>query len=378
MKIIVVGWYGTETIGDRAILDGILQIYGKITNHLICSIASLYPMFTERTLIMDESIYQTNINVCNFNVFDIKDFQILRSEITDTDHIIMGGGPLMDLYELTYIKKAFKYAKKLNKKTILFGCGLGPLNKKTYQKIVNDIFELSDLIIFRDNASEQYSYELYGEKYKNKIYTICDPAIFSIIKYRLKHKIERNQSQISINFRDITSEYHKKNHIELFEKIISWASLNYEKVNLVPMHTFCIGGDDRDVFSSLIINNDYKNLSPLYKPLDLYETYKIFSESTACIGMRYHSIVMQTLLNGNNFILDYTKKKTGKISGFLDEIDSEHFYSNRVLNITENYPENIYTRLDYLKDNAVFKISDNVFDKYIDSYKRLLTSELEN
>ena len=68
MKIIILGWYGTETIGDRAILDGILNIYGKITSNITCSIASLYPLFTERTLLMDSSIYKINFQKCDFDV----------------------------------------------------------------------------------------------------------------------------------------------------------------------------------------------------------------------------------------------------------------------------------------------------------------------
>ena len=28
-NILVLGWYGTETLGDRAILDGIFQIMGN-------------------------------------------------------------------------------------------------------------------------------------------------------------------------------------------------------------------------------------------------------------------------------------------------------------------------------------------------------------
>ena len=49
--------------------------------------------------------------------------------------------------------------------------------------------------------------------------------------------------------------------------------------------------------------------------------------------MRYHSVFMQTILNGNNFILDYTDTKSGKISGFIKFIKAESFYSNRTVQL---------------------------------------------
>ena len=290
----------------------------------------------------------------------------------------MGGGPLMDLFELTYINTAFKYAKKLNKKTIIFGCGFGPLNKKSYQKVVRSIFELSDIIIFRDKTSERLSQKVYGNNFYNKMITICDPALFSIKKYANNHKVQKHKNKITVNFRNVTAEYNEQNHIDLFKGILSWASKNYDLVELVPMHTFSIGGDDRELFAYLCIETNYHNVIPLYKPLNLYETYRIFAESSACIGMRYHSIVIQTILNGNNFILEYTNKKFGKITGFLEEIQAVDYYTtNRLINITTPFFSNVSDKLDILKINNKFEIENDIYDTYLNKYITVLKAILE-
>jgi polysaccharide pyruvyl transferase WcaK-like protein len=52
MNITIIGWYGTETVGDRGILAGILDIINisEVDNIFL---GSLYPFFTERTLSED-------------------------------------------------------------------------------------------------------------------------------------------------------------------------------------------------------------------------------------------------------------------------------------------------------------------------------------
>ena len=53
MNVCILGWYGTETLGDRAILDGIIRIYNEVENESIFYIGSLHPLLTERTIIED-------------------------------------------------------------------------------------------------------------------------------------------------------------------------------------------------------------------------------------------------------------------------------------------------------------------------------------
>lgn len=373
MKICVVGWYGTETVGDRAILDGILQIYGRINSSTICSIGSLYPFFTERTLLLDGEIYQANAEECTIKCFDVKQKAILKKEISESDCVIMGGGPLMDLLELKVVEYAFEYAKKIGKQTVVFGCGLGPLKKDYYQKTVGKILAHSDLVIYRDQQSEDLSRKLYGNQFNVRTHSICDPAVFSILKYKNQNIFSHN-SDVSINFRNVTSEYSEQHHMDLFEKIINWASENFDRVKLVPMHTFSIGGDDREVFAELLYQKNYGNVDSCNYPLSLYDTYKEFANSFACIGMRYHSVLMQTLLNGNNLILDYTEKKTGKISGFLAQLDNQNFYSsNRLINIVKNDEKDMEPFLCELKKANYFSCDlENAYTKYMNQYLSLL------
>ena len=132
INISIFGWYGTETLGDRAILDGIFQIFNSLNTSIKINIASLYPDFTKRTFLEDGDIYKVNSKKLSFEIFDVYDKKITNKIIKSSKLVIMGGGPIMDLEELDIVNKAFIKAKKLGKKTMLFGCGMGPLYNEKY------------------------------------------------------------------------------------------------------------------------------------------------------------------------------------------------------------------------------------------------------
>ena len=50
LKATVIGWYGTETIGDRAILSGILRLLSEVASDITIELGALYPILSERTL----------------------------------------------------------------------------------------------------------------------------------------------------------------------------------------------------------------------------------------------------------------------------------------------------------------------------------------
>lgn len=367
INISIFGWYGTETLGDRAILDGIFQILNSLNKPIQINIGSLYPNFTKRTFLEDEKIYQNNSKNLSFKIFDVYNRKLTNQMINNSQMIIMGGGPIMDLEELTIINKAFLKAKKLKKKTMLFGCGMGPLYKEKYKNIVKNILKNTDLCIFRDKKSIEIAKNIYS---CNNYYSSSDPAILSIIKYLTSNGNNScNEGYACANFRVISQEYNEKNNYDDdFVDIIKKMADMYPKVLLVPMHTYAIGGDDRLFLTQLANKAAKKNVLVMHKPLNLYELYDVYYHAKACIGMRYHSVVMQTILNGNNIIIDYTDKKNGKIISFLNENFSSEIIKERYINIKKIN----HSIIDSLKQDSKakkFSYNLNEYSKIMQFYK---------
>jgi len=333
MNICIVGWYGTETMGDIAILDGILSVIDHIDNKSKVLLGSLYPFYTERTLYEEREVFKSSAPNLSIKIFDIKEKKTRDKSIAISDLIIMGGGPLMDLDELYIIKKCFRLAYRKGIPTIIMGCGIGPLIEENHIKCVKQILDYSTLISFRDNISLHNAKSLFGDNPKYRC--LGDPAIISIENYKKKNKVCNYSEEAIVNMRQFPNEYGKRKNITDDDMKVFLMSLSkhYSSVRFIPMHTFCIGGDDRRYAIELLHQNEQNNIFIQQKPMNLHELYAIFAKSKICIGMRYHAVVMQTIINGNNYILDYTNQASGKISSFIREIDKVGFYNNRIFNL---------------------------------------------
>lgn len=346
MKITIIGWYGTETIGDRAILAGLMSFFHKSYANFEIKLGSLYPFFSERTINEDYSFYKEIIKKdIKIDIFNSKDAKELLSAIKDSDLVAMGGGPLMDLNELFMIEYAFKKAKNLGIKTALLGCGVGPLFHKKYRKSVLNISLHSDIIILRDNKSKDNLEEIYKEFNKtfnsSLVKVSYDPAVECTLQFnRLHTKI--NKDYIAVNLREFPLEYNKnkdsKNINEELKSFIEGISDKFKdrEIRLIPMHYFHIGGDDRVFLNGIALELQKENIKVQNPNLTLKETMEVYSNACFNIGMRFHSVVLQTISSGKNYVLDYTEPKKGKIFGFLSDIDIDRFYDERYISLQED------------------------------------------
>jgi len=346
VKITIIGWYGTETIGDRAILAGLISFFAKVYGEFEIKLGSLYPFFSERTINEDYSFYK-EITEKDFkiDIFNSKDSKELEYAIKESDLVAMGGGPLMDLSELFMVEYAFKKARKLGKKTALLGCGVGPLFQKKYRKSVLEIVQHSDIVILRDSKSKESLQEIYKEfnKYFDEtlVNTSYDPAVECALEFNKKNTPIQKE-YIAINLREFPLEYNKqkdsKNINEELKKFIKDVALKYsdKEIRLIPMHYFHIGNDDRFFLNRIAMDLKLENIKVQNTNLTLKETIEVYQSAYFNIGMRFHSVVLQTIASGKNYILDYTEPKKGKIYGFLGDIDKVSFYVSRYISLQED------------------------------------------
>lgn len=370
MRICAVGWYGTETIGDRAIFAGLLYIFNLVDRNMDVRLGSLYPFYSCRMLMEDAHLYEqlTNKKI-QINIFNSSCEDELKKNILQSDLVIVAGGPLMDLNEMYMLRYAFRYAKKKHKKCLIAGCGVGPLFGEEYQRCLLDIVSMSDGIIFRDAVSKKSLMQI-ANKFKFHIDGACietaiDPAVICAYKYKECMDTAVDKKYIAINFREFPMEYttsvmfNKYNVIDFVKKMLEEIRHSFnEDMLLVPMHYFCVGNDDRYFLNKLAMQLHMKNVYVQNVPLSLQETMDIYAAATLDVGMRFHSVVLQTVLNGNNYIVDYTEPQKGKIFGFLQDIDQTNFYFSRCVNLQDSDVQ----MLKFDKENVKFSQS------YINAY----------
>ena len=370
LKTTIIGWYGTETIGDRAILAGIIRLLSKVSSDITIELGSLYPILSERTLrddgqFFEQCAHQSSLRI---NIFDSQKRCELEHSINCSDIIIMGGGPLMDIEQMYMVEYAFSYAKrKKKKKTILLGCGYGPLENTETVKCANRILELANLSIMRDTNAPHATAT-------NQI----DPAAFACLEFRQRHPEEKTGDFYAINIRDIkaagghypTNNDLDKYLIEWFHRFVNDAD---KPIRLVPMHTFSVGCDDRIILNRIANEVKSPKVEVLTFPPSLEETMDIYRNASLCIGMRFHAVLLQTILNGNNIILDYTDPKNGKIIEMMRQLEMEGFYRDRYLSVSKIH-ENI--TINPFKDMP-YELDTTRIEHYSNTYTNLITKTLE-
>jgi polysaccharide pyruvyl transferase WcaK-like protein len=372
MKITIIGWYGTETIGDRAILAGLFSFFNKSYENFEIKLGSLYPFFSERTINEDYSFYKEIIKKdFKIDIFNSKDSNELLKAIKESDLVAMGGGPLMDLDELFMVEYAFKKARKFGVKTALLGCGVGPLFHKKYRKSVLNISLHSDVIILRDNKSKDNLEDIYKEFntfFNNALVdTSYDPAVECTVEYSKLNKTKQKE-YIAVNLREFPVEYNRENdsknineELKLFIKELALKHSNRE-VRLIPMHYFYIGNDDRVFLNSIALELNLENIKVQNPNLTLKETIEVYQNAYFNVGMRFHSVVLQTIASGRNYVLDYTEPKKGKIFGFLSDIDKNDFYKTRYISlqgdtITADIIKDETEKFSYVKDDVLERLN---------------------
>jgi glycosyltransferase involved in cell wall biosynthesis/polysaccharide pyruvyl transferase WcaK-like protein/MoaA/NifB/PqqE/SkfB family radical SAM enzyme len=330
-KALIIGWYGTETIGDKAIIGDIIRRLKKANPQIQITIASLYPFVTKRTL---QEIKGENIGI--IKTYSPEYIDACKS----TDAVIMGGGPLMGMEPLGFVLTAFSEARKMNIPCVVEGCGIGPLVADEHIRAVKEILRLSTQIKVRDKTSLSWVVEN-----ADRADAICtgDPAACFVEEWKkeaLKDQKIHNEEYFACFLREITLEYANgespTNFLafrERFEnelgKLIRriWEKTGLKPL-LMPMHTFAVGEDDREFArrfaKTYLPEGEYEIGNKVYSPQDILS---VMSRSKFNVCMRFHSVLFAEKLDVPFVAIDYTGG--GKIKGFLEDQNKFEFMFDR-------------------------------------------------
>ena len=371
VTITVIGWYGTETIGDRAIFSGLLRVFSEVFDEYRIQLGALYVYFTERTLLEDYEFYQeiSGRKVSCIDIFDSLDACALRANIKRSDLLVVGGGPLMDIPCMYMLEFALRYAQRHHVKSCLMGCGWGPLKDSAYIRSALQDIAYSDLIIFRDTVSFDNAVQSGAA---TKMHALIDPAFFAAQYYAHQHPQNGESDYIAVNFRDVTIDgaYETQGaNIKYLAGIVTQLSDAYpqQDIRLIPMHTFYVGGDDRIILEQVKNSALSSKVRVQHRPLSLEETMGVYRNASICLGMRFHSIVLQSVLNGKNYILDYTDFRKGKIHGMLDQLNLTSRLEGRYIHISQSHGLKFSWG-----DIKKLVIDDEIISAYFHSYVQLL------
>lgn len=319
-KVMIVGWWGTETAGDKAILGELLNFLNIQTKgQCQILISSMDDFVVRNTFIELDEPEPKLISIDRCYETDV---------IQSVDAVIIGGGPLEDIYQMRYIWAAFKEAMIQGKERVIFGCGIDPKLSPEYKKIVQGLCKMASRGFFRDFESFQRGKD-FG--IGDNVYFSCDPAIAYVKRWASNHNknSQGNNSYIATLIRANTLEYYKdesslekiNNEILLSICSVLEQETKNKELRLLPMHSLFVGDDDRiynrklyKLFrkkNNVYIERSYLNLKDL-----LEQIYN----ADAVLAMRYHGHLFAAALGIPFISIDYTGEG-GKVYSFIKRIN---------------------------------------------------------
>ncbi len=312
-EILLVGWYGTETAGDIAILRGIIAEYSRENSALRFCVLSLHPNYTRTTIAEWPPEIRARVRIADYVSRDA-----MRA-VQDCDAVVMAGGPLMDIHETGKILRLFVHFARAGKPRVIEGCGVGPLNNEEYRWNVCRIARLATQIRVRDEASRDL---LRRFGIRKSIEVRPDPAHTFIEEQGIRHHGGEGKV-IRCFLRELTCEYPQSltparataNLTSFLERLLDWYPEH--RIELWAMHHFPVGKDDRIYARDLVRSIRNPRLTFVWEPRTPREILDAMAAAEFCVCMRFHSCVFASAVGSPFIAIDYTDG--GKIAGFLDD-----------------------------------------------------------
>lgn len=306
-QIVICGAYGKGNSGDDAILKAIVQEMREIDKDIKITVMSRNPLETKL-------VYRTDA------VYTFRIDKILR-RLHKSALYINGGGSLMQdvtsTRSLRYYLLTLDQAKRMGCKVIMYGCGIGPINKPSNRKYTAKTINRSvDIITLRDDLSKG---ELSNMGIvKPDIRLSADPTI--ILKPASDLLVDQAFEDCGVPL--------DKNYIgfgirnwkglgDVIDEIAKAAEYAYEKHGLVPL--FVPIEYPSDLEPAKLIGDKLK--CPYYmitKRQSIETTIGILARMKTVIGIRLHSLMFSAAAGVPVIGMSYDIK----VDGFLKYIGS--------------------------------------------------------
>lgn len=306
-EIVICGAYGKGNSGDDAILKAIVQEMREIDPDIRITVMSRRPLETKL-------VYRTDA------VYTFRFDQILK-RLHRSALYINGGGSLMQdvtsTRSLRYYLLTLDQAKRMGCKVIMYGCGIGPINKPSNRKYAARTINRSvDIITLRDDLSKG---ELKSMGIvKPEIRLSADPTI--ILNPASKSVIDQafEECDIPLDKNYIGFGIRKWKSLEdVVDEIKIAAEYAYEKYGLIPL--FVPIEYPSDLEPAQLIGSRLN--CPYYmvtKRQSIETTIGILARMKAVIGIRLHSLMFSAAAGVPVIGMSYDIK----VDGFLKYIGS--------------------------------------------------------
>jgi len=332
-RIIINGYFGYRSLGDEAILSGMINAFREQINNCKIIVFSNHPSVIEK-LHNVSSVRDFPIGIRSF-LFWIFSGELINTirELVNADLFVFGGGGgLSDEQRWQNIPESFIkiiLAKLFRLPMITYSLGAGPIKTKLGKLLTKIAFDKFNIITVRDQESKKW---LIDTGLKKEIILTADPGVLiqpdakvnlrnlagkSIHNYSKRYKI--GLAPAAMFFSKNIWPGRQKDYTRLLNSFAKIGDFVNEKLNS-DVFLFQVS-PNVDTDFCMKIQQKMKNKSHLLFPgYNHLEIAGAFAQMDMIIGSRFHSVVLSTMV-GVPFVAIIYHHKT---KCFLEQIRQLH------------------------------------------------------
>ncbi|MCB0825577.1 MAG: polysaccharide pyruvyl transferase CsaB [Armatimonadetes bacterium] len=313
-KLLLAGYFGSGNLGDDAILLGFAR--------------GIEPHGHEFKVVAGSAERLMR----NYGLIGISKTEMdrVKTAIKECDALVFPGGSIFQdvtsVRSVAYYSNLVKLAKKENKKVIMLGQGIGPLNRFIGKSMAVSAFNSCDAIAVRDPQSINTLRSL-GVKVNPQL--TADTA-FLLQKPELKEESSSfgvaGMKTIGISMRPFGKE---KETMAIFTELIK----KLHGAGYVPTMVNLDETEDQPLVTKMAKTYGGKlpELRGVNHPIQLMER---LSRMEAIIGMRLHSGILASIVGVPPYLLSYDPKVSAfaNVMGFSTPLPMEGITADRIFN----------------------------------------------
>ncbi|WP_420320944.1 polysaccharide pyruvyl transferase family protein [Flagellimonas sp.] len=306
-RIVLVGYYGYDNLGDDIMLFSFLQEMLNDFPKVEISVLSKYSKNLER---MCESFDNVKLKCFKQNS-PIFNLILYLKAIFTSKMVIWGGGTCFSEEDGIGNYKYFTINRFLKKKYAYLAIGLGNLNKKNSLTKTRVLLENADFVSFRDKTSYVFAKSLCAH---GNFYLTSD------LSYLYEHNLKPKQIDVNcdvdyllVSLRELSNFFDKEAIESRYNELTTFLGKiiqkeNFKKVVFLPIDSKKDFLANKFVMDSLLANNQINVMVELLKIEDMFEKIQIILNSRLNITERLHSMVVSEINNKPCIGISYSPK----------------------------------------------------------------------
>lgn len=315
--VAIVGWWGSETVGDVAILGQLLTEIDEVAGGLRPTVVSFDAALTRRSL---SALARSTVAVVPLGPASAWTLVSARA-------VVFGGGPLMESPVLPIWAIRAAVARLAGARVVLYGNGIGPLRSARASRAVRTLLRRSTEVILRDTGAVRWAQEHAPGV---RIAQTFDPA-FDFVRSARAPSVERHPV-LALALRTPPAAYLGVADVaQATERFVTMlastldALLERHDVSLegIVMHTGHSDSDDHVLYERLrakLRHAHRLHVRPgVHSPADVVAAMQ---SARAALTVRFHALIFAVATETPVVAIDYARPQ-GKVSAAAADIGRE-------------------------------------------------------